>query len=370
MSFLDVAEPSLEVDACEVVDLPPMAGPTNAQRFDAIDGRLDQVETALSLRPKAKGWLHRRWEWIINNKGTSIILAVILCVVSIVGGAQYKKYLDHSDDPFNDRVDKRIDTKLSPATNKLTDLSERMARVEGKLDVLLAQRFIGVSAQYAKRGEIPLALKAVDKANAALAEAINSKIKSPPEYFQDAIVTLDDAASRARGRTELSSRLHEFRLALAQYRSILEPRPNFPKDSARFPSGGRVVSPDMIQKRAIYLLTRGLTLPTGVDLVSDGAVLDGSAIPSGTSLFTPVTNPRNLKPSSVTGLILIAPRQVLDRIEWRNVTFVNTHITYNGGPLHLENVLFVKCKFEIPNSERRVRAANYAALLTSHLTIG
>ena len=74
----------LELDVRDCADLP-----TTKEHFEIIDGRLDRIETALGLQPKSKKawlWLVQRWEWATKNKGTSLILGVILCAAGIFGG--------------------------------------------------------------------------------------------------------------------------------------------------------------------------------------------------------------------------------------------------------------------------------------------
>jgi hypothetical protein len=45
-------------------------------------------------------------------------------------------------------------------------------------------------------------------------------------------------------------------------------------------------------------------------------------------------------------------RQKLDGVHWRNFTFTNMLIEYDGGPMVLENVTFINCTFEMRYSIR------------------
>jgi len=76
--------------------------------------RIDKLWLALgvkeeSISTKAKPLWRKLYEQAINHKGTSLILAIILCCVGIYG----KYWLDHKDDSFNAAVDGRIDKVLS-----------------------------------------------------------------------------------------------------------------------------------------------------------------------------------------------------------------------------------------------------------------
>jgi hypothetical protein len=54
--------------------------------------------------------------------------------------------------------------------------------------------------------------------------------------------------------------------------------------------------------------------------------------------------------------------QDLDGFSWTNVVFVNARIIYSGGPVILNNVIFVNCKFEIKPSDDGFEVLQYAAL--------
>ena len=115
--------------------------PSNKDNFEDIFSRLKIIEQALVLRPAAatKGFLAKRWEWIINHKGTSIILAIFLCLVGVFGGGYFKYYLDHKDDYFNGAVDKRIKSELEKPDGVLPTLrsvQETVKKTETQIDDL------------------------------------------------------------------------------------------------------------------------------------------------------------------------------------------------------------------------------------------
>jgi hypothetical protein len=84
---------------------------TNKELFEEINDRLHTVETKLKLRTKSS-WLGERYEWAVNHKGTSLILAVILCGLGIFGGGYFKYWLDHKNDAANRAIDERINSVL------------------------------------------------------------------------------------------------------------------------------------------------------------------------------------------------------------------------------------------------------------------
>ena len=62
--------------------------------------------------------------------------------------------------------------------------------------------------------------------------------------------------------------------------------------------------------------------------------------------------------------------QVLDGIYWDNVTFVRTHISYEGGQVFLRNVSFVNCTFNVVNDPRGDRFLDFATRKLPQLVIG
>jgi hypothetical protein len=85
-------------------------------------------------------------------------------------------------------------------------------------------------------------------------------------------------------------------------------------------------------------------------------------------LMPPVTRSFSDK-VSVENLTLTGAAQTLDGIHWRNVTFIGTHLRYEGGPLDLDNVRFVRCRFGFDAKENGARLANAIALGQTSITI-
>ena len=125
----------------------------------------------------------------------------------------------------------------------------------------------------------------------------------------------------------------------------------------------------MIGGRAVYRITRGLAVPGPVHLLSTGAVLNGTEIPTGVDILNPTTRSSS-NGVVVQGLILMGASQTLDGIVWQDTVFVNTKIRYLDGDLKLIHVRFVNCTFQITGSGRAEEFANYVALSTGNLTIG
>jgi hypothetical protein len=46
-------------------------------------------------------------------------------------------------------------------------------------------------------------------------------------------------------------------------------------------------------------------------------------------------------------ILLVGGGQVLDGLQLKNVVFTGVHVVYKGGPLRMENVYFVNCRFDV-----------------------
>jgi hypothetical protein len=240
----------------------------------------------------------------------------------------------------------------------------RMSKVEGQLSVLVSEHFLSEAAQYAKKGEIYKAITAADKAQTALQVVTKKRIAVPSEYFEESIAALNAAAQSASNQSELTTKLYQLRVGLALYRSALEQIPTIPKElvDLQLPPGGKIITSDMLHNRAVYRFTKGVNIPPKVHIGSDGAAINGSEIPRGMDLFNPTTRSLDVNDNSVNGLIIIGASQTLDGFRWKNVIFVGARIKYLGGEIVLDNVRFVNCTFDVPESAKGAEFADYAAL--------
>jgi hypothetical protein len=301
---------------------------------------------------------HSRWRkvWaILREAGAMSGLAALALSTLILLGGYFSR-------DFDLRVDARIDTKAQPINSKLDLLSERLSTLEGEIKVLLAQRSITASAEYSMQGKAALAVKSVQQAERILTSASSKKLQAPPEYFKSTVDVINSTLRVVSSR-EVKEKLQEVRASLATYRSSLQPMPSLPPEMMELNPIPPVLTPNMIGGRAVYRITRGLAVPPHTKLISEGAVINGAEIPPGSDRLQPSSRAISRNNNVVSGLILLGASQTLDGIVWRNVTFVNERITYLGGEVVLDHVKFVNCTFNIPQSQKGSKFADYATLL-------
>jgi hypothetical protein len=101
----------------------------------------------------------------------------------------------------------------------------------------------------------------------------------------------------------------------------------------------------------------------------DVSAVTGDAVELGVATKYPLSF-RPLPPPLFDGTVFQGGRQTLDGIEWRNVTFVQMHISYKGGVVKIEGVRFVNCTFDLPPDPRGAKLAQYVALNGPKLEFG
>ena len=132
---------------------------TTKARLENVEARLTGIEEALELRPPQdkKGFLAKKWEWLINHKGTSSILGIILCLTGLFGSY----YLNHKREWWNEDVDGRVELDLNKAGGVKSNVAEIGVKVE-KMDTRLQtlQPFIEdvIKHQFENASKLPTAL--------------------------------------------------------------------------------------------------------------------------------------------------------------------------------------------------------------------
>ncbi len=126
---------------------------TTRERLDDFESRLTGIEkhqpaSAPKVQPAATGWKKYKWH-----------IGIAIAALTLF----YPVYSDHKNretDDLNLRTDRRIDDKLDPVNTKLADVSERLARIEGKLNLQIAQKALSDATRYARDRNTPKALEA------------------------------------------------------------------------------------------------------------------------------------------------------------------------------------------------------------------
>lgn len=293
-------------------------------------------KTGKSSGAMPKGRIRTSAQWA---QAIGVILAVVVSIYVLIA--------EHRTEDFNLRVDKRIDDKLVPVDSKLENVLQKISIVEGEIKGFLAQKSIEDSKKYASEGKTALAVEAAQQATTILASATANKLPAPPSYFVDTIEFINGVA-KVSPSPELSGKLQDARLSLAEYRSAL--------------LVGHVI---YTQKITVAPMEHALRVNGNARM--EGGYFDASKV---TGDFITSDKPVTLADKIwFHGTIFSGGIQTLDGIHWSNVIFIGTHIRYSGGQLDLDHVTFMGCTFEAPDSERGAKFAEYAALLLPQLLV-
>ena len=92
-----------------------------------------------------------------------------------------------------------------------------------------------------------------------------------------------------------------------------------------------------------------------------GNLLDATIMPSGAEILEPPSSRIFADNVHVENLTIAGAAQTLDGIHWKNVTFIGTHLRYEGGEVDLHDVRFIHCMFGFPSDDRGGRLATAIA---------
>jgi len=92
-----------------------------------------------------------------------------------------------------------------------------------------------------------------------------------------------------------------------------------------------------------------------------GNLLDATSMPSNAEILEPPPSRIFADNVHVENLTIAGAAQTLDGIHWKNVTFIGTHLRYEGGEVDLHNVRFIHCMFGFPSDDRGGRLATAIA---------
>jgi len=306
--------------------------------LDDHDLRLAQIESALNLKPPepGKGFLKEKWDWIINHKGTSIVLSIVLCAVGLFG----KYWLDHKNDRWNHDVDERVRSVLNEkdgVNETLHSVEQTVNRSDEKLQTL--EPFIRdvVTHQFETAAKLPTGalIQRIPALKNLVAVARNQSVTLDPNIVAEAGTKLVDAS---RQKADVWSVV----LQLIGYKS-------FNNNFSLLPD-----TTDVPEFRDKYLIN----IPTGA--VHPTFSLKGS-VPANLAAQTGyIGEDRNKGMKSGPAWIVADGGEAgLDGIQLRNVIFRGVRVSYFGAPLIMKNVYFINCTFNmnlVPNTRQLVLA--------------
>jgi hypothetical protein len=213
---------------------------------------------------------------------------------------------------------------------------------------------LAASEREAGAGRLMTAEVDVDRADSIISVAQLQGRSAEPEFFAASIATLDRVEQRAKD-DGMVPHVTQARIELAGLRSSLET----PADAD-----------DADEKQVQIAAPRPLAAGTTLDPASlGGNYIDATLMADEAEILLPPSSRSLADNVRVENLTLAGAAQTLDGIHWKNVTFVSTRLRYEGGPIDLQDVHFVRCSFGLTTDARGAKIANAVALGQTTLVI-
>ena len=313
-------------------------------------------------------------------------------IVLAFRGVQYALRGRHSSARANVAVHEDTTYALRTPTNPATAIIPGWQR-----DVIVA---LDEAQRHASEGDATETNVAVDRAASIVIVARLRSQPTPPDFFDDALAKLDQILAAYHTNSRLTAHVTDARIELAELRSSIEPVPpgtpsslNIddllvatatgatapPTSTNQPPSASSPASksksannsssasnsksetntaPGQVFVGAPRILSIGATLnPAKLG----GNLLDATSMPSSAEILEPPPSRIFADNVRVENLTIAGAAQTLDGIHWKNVTFIGTHLRYEGGEVDLHDVRFIHCMFGFPSGDRGGRLATAIA---------
>ncbi len=263
-----------------------------------------------------------------------------------------------------------VTTGTPASSSSAPAMAAWQSQVIGALEVATAQ---------GAAGNISAAEVEVDRAAAILAATRIQGQPSVPAFFDIGLRSLDRVLRTQPENQRLFEHVTLAKIELAQLRSAQPMETEGTGDRAA-PSGRSEGNAD---RAAVVPVGPGATAPHAVAIpehvvvasprtvaaqsilnpaTAKGTYIDATLMPETAEIILPPATRLFVDDVHVEGLRFEGASQTLDGIHWKNVTFINTRLRYEGGEVSLSNVRFVRCTFGISTDERGARLASAIAL--------
>ena len=343
---------------------------------------------------RVRRWEHRRSRssapWFVRP--LIILCAFALLAVLTFRGVEYAWRTRHGSARTNPAVYESAPSGSLAATNPATGIIPGWQR-----DVIVA---FDEAQRHASESDVTETNVAIDRAASIVIVARLRSQPAPPDFFDDALAKLDQILAAYHTSSRLTAHVTDARIQLAELRSSIEPVPagtphsldidellvatatgatapsmsteskssasssaNQPPPAANSKSANDSARVNDAASGQVFIgAPRILAIGALLNPASlGGNLLDATSMPSGAEILEPPMSRVFADNVRVENLIIAGAAQTLDGIHWKNVTFIGTHLRYEGGELDLHDVLFIHCMFGFPSDDRGGRLATAIA---------
>jgi hypothetical protein len=208
------------------------------------------------------------------------------------------------------------------------------------------------AARDAGAGNLSSAEMGVDRAETIVTIARLQSLAADPDFFAASLANLDRVLQKSPDDPRMIEHVTFARIEIAAFRSSQNPP----------------------VERTVSFVTIGAPRELAANALlnpaaAGGQYLDATIMPDTSEILLPPATRTFADNVRVENLTIEGAAQTLDGIRWRNVTFINTRLRYEGGRLDLQNVHFSRCRFGFSTDDRGARLANAIALGQPSITI-
>jgi hypothetical protein len=235
---------------------------------------------------------------------------------------------------------------------------------------------LGTAASQVQAGKIMEGEMAVDRGAALIEAATVSSRQASDDFFEMASAGLDGVIRIDPQNSRLLEHVTLARIELAQLRSHLSGSLDAGDSPANNPAAfrGAAGPPGPAAKPAEGHIAFGEPRSLAADHVfgpqqAGGDWLDARNMADSEEILLPPSSRLLVDNVRVGDLTIEGAAQTLDGIHWKNVTFIETRIRYEGGEVDLRNVHFVRCTFGFSADGPGSRLANTIALGQASIVI-
>jgi hypothetical protein len=215
------------------------------------------------------------------------------------------------------------------------------------------------AANDAAAGSLGAAEMGVDRADSMITTARVLNSGAPTDFFAPALAEFDHIVRQHPDDQRLFEHVTLARISLAELRSAQNPDPPAATRGDKSPAPLSIGAPREIAANQIL----------NPAAISGGNFIDATLMPDTSEILLPPSSRAFADNIRVENLTFEGAAQTLDGIRWRNVIFIGTRLRYEGGPLDLQNVQFIRCRFGFVNDDRGARLASAIANGKTSLTI-
>jgi hypothetical protein len=215
------------------------------------------------------------------------------------------------------------------------------------------------AANDAAAGSMGTAEMGVDRADSMITTARVLNSGAPTDFFAPALAEFDHIVQQHPDDQRLFEHVTLARISLAELRSAQNPDPPAAARGDKSPAPLSIGAPREIAANQML----------NPAAIGGGNFIDATLMPDTSEILLPPASRAFADNIRVENLTFAGAAQTLDGIRWHNVIFIGTRLRYEGGPLDLQNVQFVRCRFGFVNDDRGARLASAIANGKTSLTI-